>query len=77
MELELKKEQIPSIIKDPFSQNKITKVLMVFNCEYSGPPIVYSSVEFKNGDTSGKQEIRANSMDELYLKTAEFIKNLK
>ena len=34
-------------------------------------------VEFENGETEGKQKITGTSMDDVYLKVANFVKTLE
>lgn len=38
--------------------------------------IIYGSVEFTNGDTTGKQRFDANSLPELFIKIKEFVEKL-
>lgn len=38
---------------------------------------IYGSVEFKNGNTEGKQRFRANSLGELFEKIAKFCMSLQ
>ena len=65
------------ILKDPFSSKNITDVdLHWINRSYNGKPYIYASVEFKNGNTSGKQKLEADSMNELIQKVDAFVKGL-
>ncbi len=70
------KDSIPSIIKDPFSKNKIIRIMIVGNCQFEKTHF-YSSVTFKNGETTGEQVINGSSLDDVYIKTANFVKSLE
>lgn len=69
----------PSIIKDPFEKGLIKGVhLHALESSFNQGQFSYSgSVEFRNGQTEGKQNFAATSMDDLYTQVANFIKTLK
>ena len=74
---DIPENKIPSIIQDPFTKNKITSVMIYGFSSWDNKWDYSGTVEFKNGDTRGKQEIKGSSMDDVYLKTANFIKSLE
>ena len=72
-----KQAQAISVINNPFSSKHIWYVEMhmsenvwtkKWDCE--------GSVSFKNGDTQGEQEFKADTLGELYDKIADFCENL-
>ncbi len=66
-----------SILKDPFSAKNITDVDLHWSKRsYDNKPSIWATVEFKNGNTSGRQRIEAESMNELIQKTEAFAKSL-
>ena len=72
------KSSAPSIIKNPFEGEHITRVTMVGRkrlFDLDGWQF-YATIEFKNGGTSGEQEIEASNMAELYEKVADFCANI-
>lgn len=71
------KDNIPSIINNPFIKDKITRINIVgYKSTFGDNWIYYSNIDFINNNTLGSQKINGNSMDEVYLKTSEFIKTL-
>lgn len=74
--LNLNKEEL-SIITDPFKKSCITKVRMVMSENLFSPGFSFKAyIDFKNGNTTGKQTLSAESFDALYIKTSEFLKTL-
>lgn len=69
---------LPDCIKNPFSTENIITVTMLgmkscFTKEFS-----YSGwVEFKNGNTTGRQEFKASSFGELYMMIYKFCEQLE
>ncbi len=71
-------DKLPSIIQDPFGKNKIISIqINAYKSFFDGTFNFYSLIEFKNGNTEGKQKIVGTSMDDVYLKTANFVKSLE
>ncbi len=66
-----------SILKDPFSKDCVHGVRIVMMTTYAGVRIFFAKVEFKNGGTTGEQDIRGDSMDDVILKTKEFLETFK
>ena len=68
---------IPSIINDPFSKSKIIAINMHMSKKVFNDGFYFvGSVEFKNGNTEGKQKFEKESFDDLYLSISEFVKSL-
>lgn len=68
-----------SEFKDPFKSDKCDSIMIYVrksNSSKNGIRMT-SWVEFKNGNTSGKQQIEAEDFPSLIKKTEEFIKSLK
>jgi hypothetical protein len=69
---------LPSLIQDPFTKNKITSIDLHGGQSWVGSEwSFWATVEFKNGGTTGKQKIEGTSMDDVYIKVANFIKSLE
>ena len=68
-----------SILKDPFSKNCVEHIFIhVRRGMFNRDEISYDAkVEFENGNTKGEQKIVAANMDELLVRTKEFIESLK
>jgi len=66
-----------SPINDPFQKSYIECInLSAIRSFDKKKFIIYGSVEFTNGDTTGKQKFNANSLPELFIKIKEFIEQL-
>jgi len=73
-------DTMPSSIKYPFSYENIKGISMSAQRNpftVDGEFNIYGSVEFKNGNTEGKQRFRANSLGELFEKIAKFCMSLQ
>ena len=70
---------IPSLVKDPFNAKCIEAINMSFYRSVldKNHLIFKGYVEFKNGNTEGKQSFKASNLGELYEKIAEFCKSLE
>lgn len=68
-----------SEIKDPFLKDKIICLLINVSKGIFSPYAwrFSASVEFKNGDTEGKQNFNASSFDELIVKVKAFLETMK
>jgi hypothetical protein len=60
---------------DPFGSRHVERIYM-FIYMHDGKPSVSGSVKFKNGETSGEQEFRADTLEELLLKIKFFIQTI-
>lgn len=71
--------EIPSIINNPFSTESIESIMLVTHRGLFDKSKfeTYATIEFKNGNTSGKQEIQASNLPELLMKVYEFCQSLK
>ena len=73
-------KQYLSEFKDPFKSDKIEKIWISIRRGFfsdSRDKIEYSaSIEFKNGNTEGKQNVEADNFPTLIYKIQEFIKSL-
>jgi hypothetical protein len=67
-----------SILSDPFKSDKIEKIHMwIMRGIFDRNQISFSAdVSFKNGSTSGKQEITADNFPDLCLKVQAFVQGL-
>lgn len=76
--LDLQKEEKGiSIFNDPFKSSKVDRIFFwIIKSRYDGKVKFSSQVEFKNGDTSGKQEIEATDFQSLVNITRSFIESL-
>lgn len=67
-----------SELRDPFFTRNLTQVMLMWRvASWSDKPLVYAKVEFQSGNTTGVQEIKAESFDELINKTRAFLETLK
>lgn len=64
-----------SPINNPFNKDCVTDIIMVASKNSFGTNI-YANVSFKNGNTSGEQKIRAESLPALFEQVQAFIKTL-
>jgi hypothetical protein len=69
---------LPAAISNPFSMENVTGISMhaTEDCWEKSNFRFWGYVEFKNGDTSGKQEFKASSFGELYMKIYNFCEQL-
>ncbi len=67
------------IHQDPFNKNSFDKscIFIGYGRTPQGTPAYSSWIEFKNGDTSGKQEFKASSLPELLAKMETFMNSLQ
>ncbi len=76
------KNKMPSLLKDPFGVNKISRIYVTFNEPFfqNGKWRSHGSIEFKNGNTKGEQTFDAegdDAFDQVVLQMREFIKELQ
>lgn len=72
------KEKMPSVINDPFKKASIEAVSIflmkdVFTKEFK----CVGNVEFKNGNTEGRQTFKAQTFDEVVLQIKAFFETLE
>lgn len=72
------KEKMPSVINAPFKKTSIEAVHVfltknIFTKEFQ----CTGSVEFKNGNTQGKQTFKAQTFDEVVLQIKAFFETLE
>lgn len=72
------KQQIMESYDNPFKSDKVTQILMCATAplSFQKEPTIWATVTFKNNDTKGEQNIKANSLPELFVKVEQFIKSL-
>ena len=63
-------------LSDPFKKDKITAVSINCFILMSGNWCFSGRVKFKNGNTEGTHEIEGASIDDVYIRIANFIKSL-
>ena len=73
------KDEFPSIISNPFLGEHIESIRMITRRDLFDKSKfeTYATIEFKNGSTSGSQEIHASNLPELLTKVYEFCQSLK
>lgn len=69
------KNNLPANFKDPFKESKVACLHIHF---YQGTGVNpwSSSIEFKNGNTEGKQKFEGNNLADLVNEMTEFVKKL-
>ena len=70
------KDEVLSVIKDPFNLNCIEGITLRAYKDFSGKVICYGLVQFKNENTSGEQRFEAQTLSEVYIKVHEFCEGL-
>lgn len=67
-----------SLIKDPFKQDYIERVsLNILKSTFTSRFICYAIIEFKNGNTCGKHEIKdCKDLADAFHKAKQFIESL-
>ena len=69
--------QLPAEVKNPFSMENIDEIHLHCTKKWFGDGFnIWGSVEFKNGETQGKQEFKAESLGELFVKIHGFCERL-
>ena len=69
--------QLPAEVKNPFSMEHIEEIHL--HCTkkwFSDGFNIWGKVQFKNGDTTGEQEFKAESLGELFVKIHNFCERL-
>ena len=69
----------PSIIKNPFGMEHVEMISMwmIRNRLFGKDTISFSAdITFKNGNTSGKQEITGDNFQDLFIKVYDFCSKL-
>lgn len=69
-------EKLPSVINDPFKKNQITKIF-VWAGKTGGKWSFSGDVEFTCGSTSGTQEFRGESFDDVVLKIKAMLETME
>lgn len=72
------KNQLPSVITDPFLKDKIEEIYIHFRIKWSGKPMWNAWVSFKNGNTSGKQNTPdCEDFDEVIIELKKIFESIK
>lgn len=66
----------PSIVKDPFKRDSVTDILLVMSKRHSDKWSVWGTVEFRKGDTEGKQRFKAETLEQLAAQVKSFLETL-
>jgi hypothetical protein len=75
--LQFGKEQLPSVLNDPFKKTHVKRIYVSFseNVFIDGKYSANGSVEFANGNTKGEQKFDGDTFDEVVLKIKSFLDN--
>lgn len=66
-----------SIISNPFDKACVEQVIMVAKKRLFGDgTMIYATISFRNGNTTGEQQIDADNLNDLLIKVQSFIKSL-
>jgi hypothetical protein len=69
--------KMPSTLKDPFNKTSVRDIsVWVRDAWGNGKFTAHGSVEFKNGETEGKQKFTGATFDEVVLKIKMFLSDL-
>ena len=69
--------QLPVEVKNPFSMEYIEDIHLHCTKKWFGDGFnIWGTVVFKNGDTQGTQEFKAESLGELFVKIHNFCERL-
>lgn len=72
------KNDVVSVIKDPFIQEKITGISIRYNGDCYPKPYWYVKVEFVNGNTKGEQcSPHIESMEEVLIDLKQILDSVK
>lgn len=71
-------EKMPSILKDPFKKNSVTKIFVHFSQSLFDKTKWSSTgyVNFSNGNTKGEQEFKGETFDDVVLQIKAFLNTL-
>jgi len=79
--LEMFKESLPSVIQDPFKKTKVKSISVYYRESFwssdKGKWEASGNVEFSNGNTSGKQEFKGETFDEVVMKIKAMLETLE
>lgn len=72
------KNELPAAVSNPFSMENVKGISMHATEDYWEETKFrfWGYVDFKNGDTSGRQEFKASNFGELYMKIYNFCEQL-
>jgi hypothetical protein len=78
MDLQFGNKKLPSIINDPFKKTQITSIRIDFSkgC-FDNSWTANGTIEFTNGDTTGKQSFKEKTFDEVVIKMKAMLDNLE
>lgn len=70
--------RLPSDINNPFSVERIVGISINYGITLlGGTPYFRGSVEFKNGNTSAKQDFKGENLVDVFIKIRNFCENLE
>lgn len=69
-------QKLPSIIKDPFEKNSIEGVSVRLFKGWNGEWRASGNVNFKNGNTEGTQNFKAQTFDEVVVQIKSLLQEL-
>lgn len=71
-------EKMPSIVKDPFNKKSVKNIYVFYQKDlFSDNWAASGSVEFRNGNTDGKQSFKGESFDDVVLQIKRFLEEIK
>ena len=69
--------QLPAEVKNPFSMEYIEEIHLHCTKKLFGDGFhIWGTVKFKNGDTEGTQEFKAEGLGDLFVKIHDFCERL-
>lgn len=69
--------QLPAEVKNPFSMEYIEEIHLHCTKKWLGEGFhIWGTVKFKNGDTEGTQEFKAEGLGDLFVKIHNFCERL-
>ena len=79
MEIEnIGKRSFLSVLNNPFIKKRITRISVHYQkLTFGNKWVAYGTIEFKNGDTTGKQDFEDSTWDGVVIKMNAFIKELE
>lgn len=69
--------ELPSEIKNPFSMENVEEIHLHCTKKWFGDGFnIWGTIQFKNGNTTGKQEFKGDSLGDVFMKIHKFCEKL-